>query len=87
MKEGEAAVEVVRVSWVHARTGVVKKENVIARGKVHPPEADGKRWVRKGSVELGEDGKEVAWESDFVGVSVSTLFPLAFSFPSSVIKY
>lgn len=69
MKEGEATVEVVRVSWVHARTGIVKKETVVAKGKLHPPEGDGKRWVRKGSVDLGEGGKEVTWESDFVGVS------------------
>lgn len=77
MKEGEATVEVVRVSWVHARTGIVKKETVVAKGKLHPPEGDGKRWVRKGSVDLGEGGKEVTWESDFVGVSVSTPFLLS----------
>ncbi|KAF8604404.1 hypothetical protein BDV93DRAFT_507724 [Ceratobasidium sp. AG-I] len=69
VKEGEARVEVVRVSWVKTRTGVVREESVVGRGKVWPSEVVKGMWVRKGEVEVGEAGRDVTWEGDVVGVS------------------
>lgn len=71
MKEGEAGVEVVRVSWVKARTGFAREESVVGKGKVWPSEVARGMWVRKGEIQVGEAGKDTTWEGDVVGVNVS----------------
>jgi hypothetical protein len=78
----EFVIELVRISHVRTRAGVVRQSDVVAQGRIHGLYQSGPRRMVQGVLEMGEVGRELSWSFvSLVSVNVSLLCPFRYPVP------